>query len=109
MQPTPPDLYPEMDSIYKSLEDELKITLDLDGDNFDFQLILPGVLTSTNADSLAGDTLFWSFDLTNFMNEDYVMSAESSIKYPKRKKAGIIFIIILGLVFIGSQLKKYFF
>ena len=34
MHPAPPDLYSDMDSIFKSLEDELMITMDLDGDNF---------------------------------------------------------------------------
>ncbi len=106
MQPAPPDLYPKMDSIFKSLEDELKISMDLDGDNFIYRLILPGVLQSTNADSLLGDTLLWSFELTNYMNEDYVMTAESTIEYPERRKAGIILCIILGLLFIGTLIRK---
>ena len=106
MQPAPPDLYSEMDSIFKSLEDELKISMDLDGDNFTYKLILPGILQSTNADSLAGDTLLWSFELRNYMNEDYVMSAESTIDYPGRQKAGIVLFIILGLLFIGVRIRK---
>ena len=106
MQPAPPDLYSEMDSIFKSLEDELIISMDLDGDNFNYKLILPGVLQTTNADSLAGDTLLWSFELRDYMNEDYVMAAESIIDYPARQKAGIAFIILLGLLFIGIQIRK---
>ena len=42
MQPASPHLYNEMDSIFKLLEDELHITLDLIDDSFSFQLILPG-------------------------------------------------------------------
>ena len=106
MQPTPPNLYSEMDSIFKSLEDELIISMDLDGDNFRYKLILPGVLQTTNADSLAGDTLLWSFELRDYMNEDYVMTAESLIDYPVRQKVGIAFIILLGLLFIGIQIRK---
>ena len=106
MQPSPPHLYPIMDSIFKSLEDELKITLDLDGDNFNFQLILPGILEATNADTLTGDTLLWSFDLINFMNKDYVMTAESTIDHPKRKKAGIVLFIIIGLLFILMRIMQ---
>ena len=105
MQPAPPDLYVEMDSIFKTLEDELQITMDLDGDNFNYKLILPGLLQSNNADSLAGDTLFWTFELRDYMNEDYVMSAESIIEYPRRKKAGIAFITILGLLFFGIRMR----
>ena len=40
MQPAPPELYNEMDSVFKYLEDELKISMDMDGDTFDFHLIL---------------------------------------------------------------------
>ena len=106
MQPASPDLYNEMDSIFKTLEDELKITLDLIDDNFEFQLILPGILESTNADSLAGDTLFWSFQLEDYMNEDYIMTAQSGISYPSRKKLGIIIMLILVVLFIGIKLRK---
>ena len=105
MQPASPDVYPAMDSIFKSLEDELKITMDLDGDNFMYELILPGVLQSTNADSLAGDTLYWSFELRDYMNEDYTMTAESTIDYPGRQKAGTALFVILGLLFIGIRIR----
>ena len=107
MQPAPPNLYSKMDSIFKLLEDELRITLDLDGDEFDFQIILPGELEKTNADKINGDTLSWSFDLENFMNEDYEMNAESSINHPKRKKFGIIILIIFCIIIIRRQIRKY--
>ena len=106
MQPSSPNLYSQMDSIFKLLEDELRITLDLDGDDFDFQLILPGILESTNANNIAGDTLSWSFDLTNFMNEDYVMSAKSTINHPDRKKNVLIICMILCIFIIVKQLRK---
>ena len=106
MQPAPPDLYSEMDSIFKSLEDELKITMDLDGDNFIYKLVLPGVLQSNNADSLARDTLLWIFELKDFMNGDYVMTAQSTVDYPERKKAGIALLSILGCLFIGLKIRK---
>ena len=104
MQPASPGLYVEMDSIFKLLEDELKITLELEGDNFDFELILPGLLDSTNADSTYGDTLYWAFNLDDFMNDDYIMMAESSIKHPIRKN---IFIIILGILAVLLLINRY--
>ena len=107
MQPAPPNLYSKMDSIFKLLEDELRITLDLDGDEFDFQIILPGKLEQTNANEINGDTLSWSFDLQNFMNEDYEMNAKSSINHPGRKKFGIIILIIFCIIIIIKQIKKY--
>ena len=106
MHPASPNIYNEMDSIFKTLEDELQITLDLIDDNFAFQLILPGILEYTNADSLAGDTLFWSFQLEDYMNEDYIMSAESGISYPDRKKYGIMCILTLMMLCIGIISRK---
>jgi len=106
MQPASPDLYNDMDSIFKTLEDELHITLDLIDDNFSLQLILPGILEYSNADSLAGDTLFWSLNLENYLTEDYTLTAESGINYPGRQKGGVASFIILGLLFIGIRMRK---
>ncbi len=106
MQPASPDLYNEMDSIFKSLEDELTITLDLIDDSFSFQLILPGILEYTNADSSASDTLFWSFELQDYMNENFVMRANSSINYPGRQKAGLFIGFTTILIFWGLRRRK---
>ncbi len=106
MQPASPDLYNEMDSIFKSLEDELTITLDLMDDSFSFQLILPGILEYTNSDSSASDTLFWSFELQDYMNENFVMRANSSINYPGRQKAGLFIGFTTILIFWGLRRRK---
>lgn len=106
MQPASPDLYNEMDSIFKSLEDELTITLDLIDDSFSFQLILPGILEYTNSDSSASDTLFWSFELQDYMNENFVMRANSSINYPGRQKAGLFIGFTTILIFWGLRRRK---
>ena len=90
-----------MDSIFKSLEDELYITLDLVDDNFSLQAILPGVLEYTNADSLAGDTLIWSFQIEDYMNEDFNFRATSGINYPNRQMwGGIIFLSLIIFIFV---------
>ena len=106
MQPASPDLYNEMDSIFKSLEDELTITLDLIDDSFSFQLILPGILEYTNSDSSASDTLFWSFELQDYVNENFVMRANSSINYPDRQKAGLFIGFTTILIFWGLRRRK---
>ena len=106
MQPVSPVLYNDMDSIFKTLEDELYITLDLIDDNFSLQLILPGILEYTNADSLAGDTLFWSFHIEDYMNDDYIFSASSGINYPKRQKWGVITLLFVIVFIIGMKSRK---
>ena len=99
MQPASTTLYNDMDSIFKTLEDELQITLDLIDDSFSFQLLLPGELEFTNADSLVGDTLFWSFHMGDYMNDDYIFRASSGINYPDRQKWGIL-ILMIGVIFL---------
>jgi len=106
MQPVSPHLYNEMDSIFKSLEDELHITLDLIDDSFSFQLILPGDLEFFNADSIAGDTLFWSFEIQDYMNKNFVMQAYSRISHPSRQKAGLIIGFITIIIFCGLRIWK---
>ena len=100
MQPVPTENYDKMDIIYKTFEDELEVTLDLIDDQFDFRVVLPGVLEFSNVDTLYGDTLYWSFNLKNFSDENLIMEAKSTINYPGRQKAGlfILFLVIIGLI-----------
>jgi len=106
MQPASPHIYSEMDSVFKMLEDELHITLDLIDDSFSFQLILPGNLEFSNTDSISGDTLFWSFELQDYMNGDFVMQAHSTINYPGRQKAGLLIGCIIIIIFYGLRIRK---
>ena len=71
--------------------------------DFSLQLILPGILESTNADSLAGDTLFWSFHIEDYMNDDYIFVASSEISYSERQKWGVIILVLLLVIFIGIK------
>jgi len=103
MQPSSPDLYNDMDSIFKSLEDELNITLDLIDDTFLFQLTMPGIIEETNADSISNDTLFWSFALEDYMSKDFEMFANSKINYSQRQKIGLV--VLLGILFILLRFK----
>ena len=77
---------------------EMHITGQLRDDQFKFHIFLPGVVITTNADSISGDTLMWTFGLKEFLNDDYILHAESIIYSKKRIQIGII--ILLGLVLI---------
>ena len=106
MQPASPKLYNNIDSVFNHLEYELFTTLDLLDDNFEFSIILPGEILSTNADSVSGNNLFWSFSLQDYMNEDYKFSASSKIYHSERYKWIIIFILLLIFFFIIIYNKK---
>ena len=103
MQPISPIHYDFMDSVFKQLEDEVRITLDLIDDEFEFYVILPGNIKSYNAGIKQADTLLWKFTLEDFFSEDYNISAISEITYHKRIKYLLfvcIIIILLSFIFL---------
>jgi hypothetical protein len=108
MQPNSPSLYPEMDSIFQMLKYELDITLDLADDDFTYQVILPGLLVSHNADTVKHDTLEWNFNLMDFASSNYEMNAQSEISYPNRQTVGWVFFVLSigGFLFWKRQWKK---
>ncbi len=107
MQPIPPTLYDDIDSIYKVLEDQFKITIDLIDDSFDLNLKLPGELQFNNANTIIGDTLRWSFQIEDFMDGDYIFHASSKINHPNRQIMGIILFFLI-LFFMNFKKKKIF-
>jgi len=85
-------------------EEELELTSDLQDDQFEYRVLLPGVITSTNADTISGDTLKWSFGLQDYINDDYVIEAASVVYSPQRIQAAVLitaglFLIILFLAY----------
>jgi hypothetical protein len=104
MRPLPPVHYDDMDSLFKQLEDEVRITLDLMDDEFEFSIVLPGELMSSNADTTRSDTLFWSYSVRDFLNEDYVLLATSGQVHPHRIKVVILLLVALILgIFIWRR------
>ena len=69
--------------------------LDLIDDEFYFQLIMPGKIEFSNADSISVNRLFWSFQIEDYMNEDYIISSFSSKNYPGRQSVAIIIILCI--------------
>lgn len=99
MRPLPVNLYTVVDSVFKMLDDEGRITRGLADDNFEFRVLLPGDLEETNADTIRGDTLIWQFGLAGFLDNDLEMTAVSKVVYPIRYR--ILFALLLtGLVLV---------
>lgn len=72
-------------------EEELKLTTNLQDDQFQYWVFMPGVITTTNADTIIGDTLKWSFGLNEYINDDYVIAAASIVYSRKRIQTAILF------------------
>ena len=83
---------------------EMHITGQLKDDQFKFQIFLPGVVISTNADSISGDTLLWTFGLKDFLNDDYILEAQSILYSKKRIQiliiAGMLLVLIIAVILI---------
>lgn len=85
-------------------EEELRLTSDLQDDQFEYRVIMPGVISSTNADTITGDTLKWSFGLQQYLNDDHVISAASVVYSVQRIQTAVLiaaglFLIILYLAY----------
>ena len=85
---------------------EMHITGQLRDDQFKFQIFLPGIVISTNADSIAGDTLLWTFGLKDFLNDDYILEAQS-IVYSKKRIQFLIIAVTLLVLIIAIILIKF--
>ncbi len=93
-------------SAMKKYEDERQITADLKDDAWIYQVLMPGIVTKTNADSIFGDTLKWQFRLDDFINDDLIISAESIEYSVKRVQILIISGFSIIIVFLTFWLKR---
>ena len=76
-------------------------------DDYENSLLMPGLLTDTNAELLQGDTLSWDVDVIKFIDRDYVMFAESKVT---NRWAYVLsgFIILMAVIipFLGRLRKQ---
>ena len=87
-------------------EEELRLTSDLQDDQFEYRIVMPGVISSTNADTITGDTLKWSFGLQQYLNDDYVVSAASVVYSAQRIQAAVLIAAGLFLVILYLAYKR---
>ena len=100
MQTIEPDSYSKMDSIFKVLEDEAEITMELVDDIFELSVVMPGELGISNADTTKGDTMTWIFNISNYQDDDFAMMARSSISHAGRYYflVGLFIVALIGIL-----------
>ena len=89
---------------------EANVTIQLNDDTFKFVAMLPGVIFRSNADSISNDSLWWKFDLKDFMNEPYTIEAASIVYYPQKIQQAVVLgalIILIVLFLITKRKAKY--
>jgi hypothetical protein len=87
----------QFSDLVKKYENEARITIDLADDIIELTTIIPGILVNSNADSTFGDTLLWRFSGIDILDDDFVISAQSTIYYNDRFQ----WIGVLTLLFIA--------
>ena len=92
----PGDFIQKMSLAMEPFAEEIRVTTGLKDDHFQFFLIMPGMVTKTNADSVAGDTLKWAFGLSDFLNDDKVIFSKS-IVYSQTRFQKLVLFSIFGV------------
>ena len=87
-------------------EEELELTSNLQDDQFKYKVTLPGVITSTNADTISGDTLKWTFGLQQYVNDDYVITAASVVYSSQRIQVAVLCTAVLFLIILFLAYKR---
>lgn len=112
LQPFQSRLTPSfMDTLLQAVypyEREFETTINLYDDYFRVLAMLPGTITTTNADSVLKDTLIWNFSVSEVLNDDLVIQASSVIYFQTRiQKLALGTIILISLtIFIAGLWKK---
>ncbi len=88
-------------------EHDISTTHGLQDDQFTIGLLLPGRIVSTNADTIIGDTLQWSFSIEEFMQDPKIMQAESMIISISAFQKLILGTTIVILLVLGSLWIKF--
>ena len=93
------EFYNILNKAMHQYEEEWRITTGLQDDIFHFHLTMPGLVTRSNADTIAGDTLKWTFELGDFAGDDHTMEAVSVIYNTKHIQRISLFLMMFGLSF----------
>ena len=107
LQQLPLDFIQKMSLAMEPFAEEICVTDGLKDDHFQFSLVLPGMITETNADSVEGDTLKWAFGLADFLNDDKVIFSKSIIYSQTRFQKLVLFAILGICIFLIVLLKWY--
>ena len=99
-----PQYVSDVQSMWVEKKADLYLSLILLFNDFKVEALMPGNVSTHNADESRGDTLVWSFNLSDFIEKDYVINASSRIVY-KNRVIGCLMIAALMILWIIR--KKY--
>ena len=103
----PNNFFKEMTILIDAYEKDFKRDTALMNDYFQFNINLPGVVRSNNANSISDDVLVWSFDFDDIAKDEFKMYA-NSIRINKFRVQLALVISMVGFLGIlwNQRLKK---
>ena len=107
-----PQYVSDVQSMWIEKKTDLYLSLILLFNDFKVEALMPGDVSAHNADESRGDTLVWSFNLSDFIEKDYVIYASSRIVYKNRMIgclviAALIILWIFASLYLSRIRKKY--
>ena len=96
----------EVRSMWKIKKADLYFSLILMFNDFTVGATMPGEILSQNATENRGDSLIWDFNLSDFTENDYTISASSRIFYKNRLIALLVILTLLATFIVRKKLRS---
>ena len=87
-------------------EKVLRSRIDLQDDTFLVKLLMPGQIVSANATNMIDDTLIWNFGIDSLLDDNYVLSASSTLYTIERLEIVLILIGIILFLLVSYGIKR---
>lgn len=105
-------LYDQHKNSFHKLDRKLELTKlfndDYTGDNYTNEVIMPGLLINTNANTVEGNKVTWEFGALQYFASNFEMVAESRIVNRWAiVLSGVIALVLLVLLILGIFVKKH--
>ena len=95
----------EVKSAWVEKKTDLYFSLILLFNDFTVKATMPGDVTTHNANTSSGDTLIWSFNLSDFTDKDYTINASSRVIYKNRIIICLIIVMLIVVGFVRKNIK----
>lgn len=92
---------------FSQFEGKLQALDDLNGDEFTNEVIMPGLITDTNAETVTGRKVAWKFSMGNFLLTDYEMWVTSRrVNWWMVGIAAFVLVLVLAALIAGTVIRR---
>jgi hypothetical protein len=96
----------QIDGITKSIDAKVQFMINAGG-NYNNEVVIPGIVLNTNANTVEGNKVVWHFNEDKFTFISYTMTVESRIANPWATYAtGAVLIVIVAFLMLPRLKRK---